>query len=1746
MFRGTRHQTLLGRFAALSGSALILSSMLLTIGVTAVQALDSGAKTAGATVAPNTWTTPDKATGNDGVYATARPANSGTLSQGYSTFGFGVPNGSIIDGITVSIEAKSSDSSGCQLEVRLSGDGGSTLRTKTISLTGVDAVYTLGSATDTWGQVWDPTQLTTTNFRVQLRALDGGSGCNDADVNNDQATASVDNFNVLVTYRTMDQHTNNAALTGTVCKSGDFNFVIDMSGSIGVQGNLPSNLQQLKDGINGFVNAFQGAGGDGRYAGTKFSGSSATTITSGYQAFGTFQTAVNALSGPSGLTPTSTGINTGAGNNAGDRAGSPNVMFVLTDGSPNKPNTHSDDLNNPETWLQGANGAVGAANAARAAGYIVKAVYLSTPQDPGDTSLPFSNAGDSAWAVSVMDQIGGGDHLDSDFNSFVNDLFAAIECPPPPPAHLTIAKTANPVGPVAVGSQIGFDITISNTGQGAATDVTIHDALPAGAALDWSLSPAFAGCSISGAVGSEVLDCSFASLGAGASKGPIHLVSGTAKGECGTIDNSATVDASNDDPVSDGASVGVKCPDITVTKTPDGGSVNAGSNAVFTIVVSNVGSAAATNVVLSDALPVGYTWTAGGADGASCSINTVPSPDVLTCTFATIAASASKTVTLTAPTSGQDCAVIPNTASATASNEVAGNNNSDSASINVLCASVHITKTANPAGPVSAGADIGFDITVNNSGDGAATAVHVTDSLPTGIAWTADATTGSASATCAIASGTLTCDAASMASGSNFKVHIHGTTDAADCGVVSNTATVSSGNDGGGTTPVASVTVECPDVKVTKTPDGGLVNAGDPITWTIKVENIGQGTAKGVILTDPLPAGITWTTSDAGCSITAGTLTCNVGDLTAGASKTYTVTGTTSKSDCGGPIDNTATATATNEPQDKLANNSNGGSVTVQCADIHIAKVANPAGPVDAGDPIGFDITVSNAGTGTAKNVTIHDDLPAAGGLDWSLSPAFSGCAISGAVGHQDLDCTFASLAPAASKGPIHLVSKTSASDCGTVSNTASAGSGNDGGDQATATVIVQCPSISILKTAIADSISAGELASFKIVVHNAGPGSAKDVTISDTLPGAIDWTVDDTAHCGIVTGVLTCTFDSVASGEDVTVIVSGETGVEDCGQLQNTATVAASNEGDGQPQIALDSVDTHSSSATILVNCATVVITKTADDMDIVNGDQIGFTITIKNNGAGTAFGVTASDPLPAGFAWAISPASTGWSIDAGVLKFGPLPLAANGGTTSVHIQAPTTAADCGIVENTASFSYAGGQDSDTSDVTVRCPSVDLDKTTTDADGKVEPGQTVSYGITVSVTDGPVTDAVVTDSLPVGQTYVAGSQSSTPAAASFTVSPDGRTLTWTYDSLDTGLLAASISYDAKIDADASTAPQTNEAQVCVAEEVVDCASDEVVVIPQKPSITIVKTAGDAADGAVLSTEPGMVTYTYVVTNDGPLALYDIVVSDDNGTPGVLGDDFEATCPATSLAPAEAMTCTWTVAVTVDTTNLATVHGVTVGGNAATDQDDAVVDVLHHRLTISKSNDAPIETLDLPDGSTADLPTADEGDTVAFTLTYAFSGDPVSHGVITDVLPGGLQYVDGSATSNSEFTFIGYDATTRTLSWTAATVTDGGALTYQALVLTDASKLSQPLTNTATIHSDQTEPDSDTSDVFVPTIPAGETHNPTPPPTDTLAPTGPSAPGSSLLLFLAGLGVLVLGIGFITPVPAVVKRRNRR
>jgi uncharacterized repeat protein (TIGR01451 family) len=174
-----------------------------------------------------------------------------------------------------------------------------------------------------------------------------------------------------------------------------------------------------------------------------------------------------------------------------------------------------------------------------------------------------------------------------------------------------------------------------------------------------------------------------------------------------------------------------------------------------------------------------------------------------------------------------------------------------------------------------------------------------------------------------------------------------------------------------------------------------------------------------------------------------------------------------------------------------------------------------------------------------------------------------------------------------------------------------------------------------------------------------------------------------------------------------------------------------------------------------------------------------------------------------------------------------------------------------------------------------------------------------------------------------------------------------------------------------------------------------------------------------------------------------------------------------------------------------------------------------------------------------------DVPAANIGDILTYTLDYAGVG-PITNGIITDVLPVGLDYVLGSATSDANFSFAGYDSTTRTLSWkTDLDVTiDGpeGSVSYQVIVLEAAAEEVQPLVNVATIDSDETGPDDDTRSVAVLAPPLELT----PPPTSTISPqTGSSNPGFALMLVLLGIAGIAIGVGFITPVPQRVRRTDR-
>jgi uncharacterized repeat protein (TIGR01451 family) len=254
----------------------------------------------------------------------------------------------------------------------------------------------------------------------------------------------------------------------------------------------------------------------------------------------------------------------------------------------------------------------------------------------------------------------------------------------------------------------------------------------------------------------------------------------------------------------------------------------------------------------------------------------------------------------------------------------------------------------------------------------------------------------------------------------------------------------------------ASVTTRCVVIQgvgiaITKTADASPVSLGDTIGFTIIVTSTGDMTASGVTVVDLLPAGagMSWSIdaagSDLGCGIGSGILTCNFGDLPSLQSRRVHITSPT-MGICG-TISNTARVTTTNDGSGAAS-----ASIFVQCSGLIISKTADSPS-VNAGDPIGFTVTISNTGAGTASNVVLTDTLPLGPGLAWSLSAPVSGCALAGNI----LECSFGNLTSGITR-TLHLSSPTTAESCGVYSNTARATAGNQVVIPASASTQVNCP----------------------------------------------------------------------------------------------------------------------------------------------------------------------------------------------------------------------------------------------------------------------------------------------------------------------------------------------------------------------------------------------------------------------------------------------------------------------------------------------------------------------------------------------------------------------------------------------------------------------------------------------------------------------------------------------------------------
>jgi uncharacterized repeat protein (TIGR01451 family) len=482
--------------------------------------------------------------------------------------------------------------------------------------------------------------------------------------------------------------------------------------------------------------------------------------------------------------------------------------------------------------------------------------------------------------------------------------------------------------------------------------------------------------------------------------------------------------------------------------------------------------------------------------GLSCVGPANGTSGTVTCTSAKMPAGSTATITLVVQADANLAGgVRTNTATITSgTTEVSPDPTANTASAAITItndARLAITKTA--PSTACAGDTLNYDIAVANSGSSSAVNVSVTDTLPANTSFVSVTGANAFANSCSYDPNTnkVTCTAGFVPTGTSHISLALKTSASTPTGSLVNQATLSAavGTITGSNPASGSTTINhCADLSLTKTAPGSL-GAGTTIDYVLKIKNNGPsdivgGQAAGVItVMDTLPTAVSAFVSATAGPGEAGGFTCTYDSMTrkvtcvnaAGTAGNFPV-GAVANITIKVKIDPAATPgtniqncamisapTTSSTPQidPNTSNNTSCASSVVSelltVADLGVSKTATavvdpdgagplspvalpvvgpnvPAGSVNAGGYIRFDLPFGNVGPANAVNVKLTDVIPgntafvgalATGGAfvpasqppanpfnftilaSKSASPNVSlSCVVSGAAGSQQLTCS--------------------------------------------------------------------------------------------------------------------------------------------------------------------------------------------------------------------------------------------------------------------------------------------------------------------------------------------------------------------------------------------------------------------------------------------------------------------------------------------------------------------------------------------------------------------------------------------------------------------------------------------------------------------------------------------------------------------------------------------------------------------
>ncbi|NLR78424.1 gliding motility-associated C-terminal domain-containing protein [Chitinophaga eiseniae] len=805
---------------------------------------------------------------------------------------------------------------------------------------------------------------------------------------------------------------------------------------------------------------------------------------------------------------------------------------------------------------------------------------------------------------------------------------------------LSIVKQA--AATAYAGDSLKYTITVNNAGPSDTSNVAIGDIVPAAlTGVSWNATAAGAAQIVGASVGTGNNVSLHANLPAGVANTVTLTISGRIDPDfAGAITNQATAGNTASNITTTNVTAAY---DLKLTKTGPA-VVTAGDTVSYVLTVTNGGPSNAKGVRITDAVPAtltGVTWTtrtngiATAGSGASGSGNNVA-------VTGDINAGSGNSIQVLIR------GIVPaNTPAGTITN-IGALTSPDNTTINSTPVLTAITRSAKisivkqTAATAHAGDSLKYTITVNNAGPSDTSNVAIGDVVPaalTGVSWNA------------AAAGAAQIVGASGGTGNNVGLHanlpagtantvtltISGRIDPDFAGAITNQATAGNIASNITTTNVTSTY----DLQLTKT-GPSVVNAGDTVSYVLTVTNGGPSNAKGVRITDAVPAtltSVTWTTrtngaASAGSGISgSGNNVAVTGDINAGIGNSIQVLirGVVPANTPAGTLTNIGALTS---PDNTTINSTPVLTAITRSAKISIVKQA-PA-TANAGNNIRFVLIVTNTGPSDADNISISDIVPASvTAVNWTTLMAGTAQVTANATGSgNNVNLLGTIPAGAGNSITVQIDGRIAADYSGTISNTANVVNGPQTiSSNTTSTSIIFVPTpvanLSITKSGPAQ-IGSGEHISYTIIAQNNGPASADGAVITDILPaslqnagGTIVATGGATGIIGISGNVARITAANFPAGATIRIVISGK--VNGDGTLRNSANIT--------PPAGVTDPDMSNNTSALVVTTvegADVEVVKTLlTNEPLMVGSKADFSIAVKNNGPSVSKGITVRDTL-------------------------------------------------------------------------------------------------------------------------------------------------------------------------------------------------------------------------------------------------------------------------------------------------------------------------------------------------------------------------------------------------------------------------------------------------------------------------------------------------------------------------------------